>query len=154
VLVGTYSLVAHRQRFVDLRLPVDVTVRPDETTVISDTYTLEKQAGDVEVRDGFYVNHCDVTLRLRAPGMQKVRLSLAPTFAGVAFTDFAASNGVKDEPFTMPDCGASGTLPDGGKTIFVQFEDTSGNPTTSLTAELVLDRVPPTSLGATVPGAT
>lgn len=152
-LVGAYRLVAtHRPTYADLRLPVDVRVEADRVTRLDGSFSLDVRTGAVQVKEGYYLSDCALTLLMASPTAQTYRVSLKPDLSDATPVAFEPPDPQRpgEFPWTMPDCAS---LPDGRRTIYVEFADEAGTPAAPVAVEVLLDRKAPAHLEASLAGA-
>lgn len=138
VPVGTYELVATKQGYQPAKVGA-VTVTFNQVADVG-TLTLVVQTGAFDIDDGDstntpgYARQRAVTLQLVTTTAAKFRASEDSAFTGVAFTALTGSS----QPFTL-------STGDGTKTVYVQFQDSSGVAGPVLQSRIVYDTTPPSS---------
>ncbi len=150
VPVGTWTVKASRTNYITaLSSAIDVSYN---RSALAGVLELVRIQGDFSIDDGDPSNSPDftrtraVTLRLSSAGnASEWRASEDdPTLASVMFQPFGAlPDGGTTTPNSIP---FSLSASDGTKTVYLQYKDATGNVSGILSANVVLDTVPPENL--------
>ncbi len=119
----------------------------NETSVLSDTITLDTQApadGTISINNSaVYTNSTAVTLMLSATGADQMIISEDNGFVGASYEAYAASRS-----FTL-------SPGDGVKTVYVKYKGATGNETAAISDTIILETQAPTvSLSSTAADPT